>query len=30
MLCVYSADCTDFSNNGIGVISPSSAIVKSV
>ena len=28
MLCVYPADCTDFSNNGMGVISPSSAIVK--
>ena len=28
MLCVYPADCTDFSSNGMGVISPSSAIVK--
>ena len=28
MLCVYPANCTDFSNNGMGVISPSSAIVK--
>ena len=28
MLCVYPADCTDFSNNGMGVISPSSATVK--
>ena len=28
MLCVYPADCTDFSNNGMGLISPSSAIVK--
>jgi len=27
-LCVYPANCTDFSNNGMGVISPSSAIVK--
>ena len=28
MLCVYPANCTDFSNNGMGVISPSSATVK--
>ena len=28
MLCVYSADCTDFSSNGLGTISPSSALVK--
>ena len=28
MLCVYPANCTDFSNNGMGIISPSSAIVK--
>lgn len=28
MLCVYPANCTVFSNNGMGVISPSSAIVK--
>ena len=28
MLCVYQPDCTDFSGNGIGTISPSSALVK--
>ena len=28
MLCVYPANCTDFSNNGMGAISPSSATVK--
>ena len=28
MLCVFPADCTDFSSNGIGLISPSSALVK--
>ena len=28
MLCVYPADCTDFSGNGLGTISPSSALVK--
>ena len=28
MLCVYSPDCTDFSGNGLGTISPSSALVK--
>ena len=22
MICVYSADCSDFSNNGLGVVSP--------
>ena len=28
MLCVYPADCTNFSGNGLGTISPSSALVK--
>ena len=28
MLCVYASDCTDFSGNGLGTISPSSALVK--
>ena len=28
MLCVYPDDCTDFSGNGLGTISPSSALVK--
>ena len=28
MLCVYPPDCTDFSGNGLGTISPSSALVK--
>ena len=28
MLCVYTPDCTDFSGNGLGTISPSSAQVK--
>ncbi len=28
MLCVYSPDCTDFTGNGLGTISPSSALVK--
>ena len=28
MLCVYAPNCTDFSTNGLGVISPSSALVK--
>lgn len=28
MLCVYDPDCTDFSGNGFGTISPSSALVK--
>ena len=28
MLCVYPADCTDFSTNGMGTLSPSSATVK--
>ena len=27
MICVYPADCTDFSTNGLGVISPLSAEV---
>ena len=27
MICVYSADCTDFSNNGIGPVSPQSCTV---
>ena len=27
MICVYSADCTDFSNNGLGVLCPQSAEV---
>ena len=28
MLCVYPPDSTDFSSNGLGTISPSSALVK--
>lgn len=24
MICIYPADCTDFSNNGIGVVTPMS------
>ena len=28
MLCDYAPDCTDFSGNGLGTISPSSALVK--
>ena len=28
MLCVYPPDCTNFSGNGLGTISPSSALVK--
>ena len=28
MLCVFSPDCTDFSGNGLGSISSSSALVK--
>ncbi|MDO4865864.1 MAG: phage tail spike protein [Clostridia bacterium] len=28
MLCVYAPDCTDFSGNGLGTLSPSSALVK--
>ncbi len=27
MICVYSADCSDFSNNGLGVVSPESCTV---
>ena len=27
MICVYPADCTDFSTNGNGVLSPLSASV---
>ena len=27
MICVYPADCTDFSNNGMGAVSPSSCTV---
>ena len=27
MICVYSADCTDFSTNGIGTVAPSSCTV---
>lgn len=27
MICVYSADCTDFSNNGLGAVSPLSCSV---
>lgn len=27
MICVYSADCTDFSNNGLGAVSPQSCTV---
>ena len=27
MICVYPADCTDFSNNGLGTVSPTSCIV---
>ena len=27
MICVYGADCTDFSNNGIGPVSPESCFV---
>ena len=22
MICVYPSDCTDFSNNGLGVVAP--------
>ena len=28
MLCVYAPDCTDFSGNGLGTLSPSFALVK--
>ncbi len=27
MICIYPADCTDFSNNGLGTVSPSSCTV---
>ena len=27
MICVYPADCTDFSTNGNGTIEPTSALV---
>ena len=27
MICVYSSDCTDFSNNGLGPVNPQSCIV---
>ena len=27
MICVYPADCTDFSTNGIGAVTPSSCTV---
>ena len=27
MICVYSSDCTDFSNNGLGVVAPQSCTV---
>ena len=27
MICVYSANCTDFSNNGLGLVSPQSCTV---
>ena len=27
MLCIYSADCTDFSGNGLGVVQPQSCTV---
>ena len=27
MICVYSADCTDFSNNGLGAVTPMSCTV---
>jgi len=27
LICVYPADCTDFSNNGLGAVSPSSCTV---
>ena len=28
MICLYPEDCADFSNNGLGVLTPSSAVVK--
>ena len=27
MICVYAPDCTDFSNNGLGMVSPLSCTV---
>ena len=27
MICIYSADCTDFTNNGLGVVVPTSCSV---
>ena len=27
MICIYSADCTDFTNNGLGVVVPASCSV---
>lgn len=27
MICVYTANCTDFSNNGLGILSPQSCTV---
>ena len=27
MICVYTPDCTDFSNNGLGVVNPQSCVV---
>ena len=27
MLCIYPADCTDFSGNGLGVVSPQTCTV---
>ena len=27
MICVYPADCTDFSSNGLGVVTPMSCTV---
>lgn len=27
MICVYPADCTDFSGNGVGILAPLSCIV---
>ena len=27
MICVYPADCTDFSNNGFGAVTPMSCTV---
>ena len=27
MICVYESDCTDFSNNGLGAVTPMSCTV---